>query len=159
MSDASPPVPSPHTTRWGPHRVDSSLGIGRDRWGRVELGQRKASGGGEELAEKEGTLLSLRVLGFVSLLLSSSSVVAAAAQIKKDAFDPPSPGRTHQDGLRPRAVQACMPFLSRLIFDLDASFFPAMTKIVGTLGPKSRSVEVISACLKAGMSGAPHVIF
>ena len=33
------------------------------------------------------------------------------------------------------------------------SFFPAMTKIVGTLGPKSRSVEVISACLKAGMSG------
>ncbi|CAL9121113.1 unnamed protein product [Musa acuminata var. zebrina] len=34
------------------------------------------------------------------------------------------------------------------------SFFPAMTKIVGTLGPKSRSVEVISACLKAGMSVA-----
>ncbi|RWW25123.1 hypothetical protein GW17_00010554 [Ensete ventricosum] len=37
-------------------------------------------------------------------------------------------------------------------------FFPAMTKIVGTLGPKSRSVEVISACLKAGMSGMPHVL-
>ncbi|KAL2345163.1 hypothetical protein Fmac_006448 [Flemingia macrophylla] len=35
-----------------------------------------------------------------------------------------------------------------------ASFFPAMTKIVGTLGPKSRSVDVISACLKAGMSVA-----
>ncbi|XVE96528.1 hypothetical protein REPUB_Repub02eG0230200 [Reevesia pubescens] len=34
------------------------------------------------------------------------------------------------------------------------SFFPAMTKIVGTLGPKSRSVEVISGCLKAGMSVA-----
>ncbi|XP_042467789.1 pyruvate kinase 1, cytosolic-like [Zingiber officinale] len=34
------------------------------------------------------------------------------------------------------------------------SFFPAMTKIVGTLGPKSRSVEVIAACLKAGMSVA-----
>ncbi|URD83985.1 Pyruvate kinase [Musa troglodytarum] len=34
------------------------------------------------------------------------------------------------------------------------SFFPAMTKIVGTLGSKSRSVEVISACLKAGMSVA-----
>lgn len=33
------------------------------------------------------------------------------------------------------------------------SFFPAMTKIVGTLGPKSRTVEVISSCLKAGMSG------
>ncbi|RRT72951.1 hypothetical protein B296_00021115 [Ensete ventricosum] len=29
-----------------------------------------------------------------------------------------------------------------------------MTKIVGTLGPKSRSVEVISACLNAGMSVA-----
>ncbi|XP_062166380.1 pyruvate kinase 1, cytosolic isoform X1 [Alnus glutinosa] len=35
-----------------------------------------------------------------------------------------------------------------------ANFFPAMTKIVGTLGPKSRSVEVISGCLKAGMSVA-----
>lgn len=34
------------------------------------------------------------------------------------------------------------------------SFFPAMTKIVGTLGSKSRSVEVISACLKVGMSVA-----
>ncbi|XP_068662756.1 pyruvate kinase 1, cytosolic-like [Aristolochia californica] len=34
------------------------------------------------------------------------------------------------------------------------NFFPAMTKIVGTLGPKSRSVEVISSCLKAGMSVA-----
>ncbi|KAL4009789.1 hypothetical protein IC575_031105 [Cucumis melo] len=28
-----------------------------------------------------------------------------------------------------------------------------MTKIVGTLGPNSRSVQVISACLTAGMSG------
>nr|AQP26310.1 pyruvate kinase [Diospyros kaki] len=35
-----------------------------------------------------------------------------------------------------------------------ASFFPAMTKIVGTLGPRSRSVEVISGCLRAGMSVA-----
>ncbi|XWS66266.1 hypothetical protein CRYUN_Cryun05aG0184900 [Craigia yunnanensis] len=34
------------------------------------------------------------------------------------------------------------------------SFFPAMTKIVGTLGPKSRTVEIISGCLKAGMSVA-----
>ncbi|PIN06013.1 Pyruvate kinase [Handroanthus impetiginosus] len=34
------------------------------------------------------------------------------------------------------------------------SFFPAMTKIVGTLGPNSRSVEVISGCLNAGMSVA-----
>ncbi|XVE68676.1 hypothetical protein DITRI_Ditri09bG0087700 [Diplodiscus trichospermus] len=34
------------------------------------------------------------------------------------------------------------------------SFFPAMTKIVGTLGPKSRNVDIISGCLKAGMSVA-----
>ncbi|XP_022857501.1 pyruvate kinase 1, cytosolic-like [Olea europaea var. sylvestris] len=34
------------------------------------------------------------------------------------------------------------------------NFFPAMTKIVGTLGPKSRSVEIISRCLEAGMSVA-----
>ncbi|KAJ4720663.1 Pyruvate kinase family protein [Melia azedarach] len=34
------------------------------------------------------------------------------------------------------------------------TFFPAMTKIVGTLGPRSRTVEVISDCLKAGMSVA-----
>eukprot|EP00249_Psilotum_nudum_P008328 c21197_g1_i1 orf=253-1836(+) len=34
------------------------------------------------------------------------------------------------------------------------SFFPAMTKIIGTLGPRSRSVEVIETCLKAGMSVA-----
>ncbi|KAK4385612.1 Pyruvate kinase, cytosolic [Sesamum angolense] len=34
------------------------------------------------------------------------------------------------------------------------NFFPAMTKIIGTLGPNSRSVEVISGCLKAGMSVA-----
>jgi len=34
------------------------------------------------------------------------------------------------------------------------NFFPAMTKIVGTLGPKSRSVDTISSCLKSGMSVA-----
>lgn len=34
-----------------------------------------------------------------------------------------------------------------------------MTKIVGTLGPNSRSVEVISGCLKAGMSGKFHITF
>ncbi|EEC84527.1 hypothetical protein OsI_31247 [Oryza sativa Indica Group] len=36
------------------------------------------------------------------------------------------------------------------------SFFPAMTKIVGTLGPKSHSVDTISSCLKAGMSDAEY---
>ncbi|KAJ9159849.1 hypothetical protein P3X46_025311 [Hevea brasiliensis] len=35
-----------------------------------------------------------------------------------------------------------------------STFFPAMTKIVGTLGPKSRTVEIISGCLNAGMSVA-----
>ncbi|PWA80716.1 pyruvate kinase [Artemisia annua] len=35
-----------------------------------------------------------------------------------------------------------------------SSYFPSMTKIVGTLGPKSRSVDVISKCLMAGMSVA-----
>ncbi|KAF8015729.1 hypothetical protein BT93_H1300 [Corymbia citriodora subsp. variegata] len=29
-----------------------------------------------------------------------------------------------------------------------------MTKIVGTLGPRSRSADIISSCLKAGMSVA-----
>lgn len=43
-------------------------------------------------------------------------------------------------------------FLNKYVLRFQ-NFFPAMTKIVGTLGPKSRSVEVISACLKAGMSG------
>ncbi|XP_057785204.1 pyruvate kinase 2, cytosolic-like isoform X2 [Salvia miltiorrhiza] len=36
----------------------------------------------------------------------------------------------------------------------STNFFPALTKIVGTLGPKSRSVEAISGCLQAGMSVA-----
>ncbi|CAM8913640.1 unnamed protein product [Rhodiola kirilowii] len=44
--------------------------------------------------------------------------------------------------------------MSSILEPSKASFFPAMTKIVGTLGPKSRSVEVISSCLKAGMSVA-----
>ncbi|GMH30171.1 hypothetical protein Nepgr_032014 [Nepenthes gracilis] len=35
-----------------------------------------------------------------------------------------------------------------------ASFFPAMTKIVGTIGPRSQTVEIISSLLKAGMSVA-----
>ncbi|OVA17880.1 Pyruvate kinase [Macleaya cordata] len=35
-----------------------------------------------------------------------------------------------------------------------STFYSAMTRIVGTLGPKSRSVEVLSGCLNAGMSVA-----
>ncbi|XP_021669968.2 pyruvate kinase 1, cytosolic isoform X3 [Hevea brasiliensis] len=38
--------------------------------------------------------------------------------------------------------------------DASSTFFPAMTKIVGTLGPKSRTVEIISSCLSSGMSVA-----
>ncbi|KAF1871670.1 hypothetical protein Lal_00020464 [Lupinus albus] len=44
--------------------------------------------------------------------------------------------------------------MSSILEPSKPSFFPAMTKIVGTLGPKSRSVEVISRCLEAGMSVA-----
>ncbi|KAG8386818.1 hypothetical protein BUALT_Bualt03G0188400 [Buddleja alternifolia] len=42
--------------------------------------------------------------------------------------------------------------LSLVEYELvNANFFPAVTKIGGTLGPRSRSVEVISDCLKAEM--------
>ncbi|XP_078434040.1 pyruvate kinase 1, cytosolic [Wolffia australiana] len=44
--------------------------------------------------------------------------------------------------------------MSSILEPSKPSFFPAMTKIVGTLGHKSSSVEVISSCLKAGMSVA-----
>ncbi|KAK8563483.1 hypothetical protein V6N12_035629 [Hibiscus sabdariffa] len=44
--------------------------------------------------------------------------------------------------------------MSSILEPSKDSFFPALTQIVGTLGPKSRSVEVISGCLKAGMSVA-----
>ena len=44
--------------------------------------------------------------------------------------------------------------LIRFGFELQ-SFFPVMTKIVG---PKSRSEEVISSCLTAGMSGMRFLI-
>ncbi|KAL3838229.1 hypothetical protein ACJIZ3_022820 [Penstemon smallii] len=44
--------------------------------------------------------------------------------------------------------------MSTILEPSKPSYFPAMTKIVGTLGAHSRSVEVISGCLKAGMSVA-----
>ncbi|KAK4481140.1 hypothetical protein RD792_012018 [Penstemon davidsonii] len=40
------------------------------------------------------------------------------------------------------------------ILEPSKASFSAMTKIVGTLGPRSRSVEVISSCLKTGMTVA-----
>ncbi|PKA66767.1 Pyruvate kinase, cytosolic isozyme [Apostasia shenzhenica] len=44
--------------------------------------------------------------------------------------------------------------LASVLAPSKPGFFPSLTKIVGTLGPKSRSVEVIEACLSAGMSVA-----
>lgn len=55
-------------------------------------------------------------------------------------------------------LSICYRLRESLVLLALQSFFPAMAKIVGTLGPKSRSVEVISACLKAGMSGMLLVI-
>ncbi|KAL8509329.1 hypothetical protein ACS0TY_016508 [Phlomoides rotata] len=46
------------------------------------------------------------------------------------------------------------PIRMATILEPSKASFSAMTKIVGTLGPRSRSVEVISSCLKAGMSVA-----
>ncbi|KAI9118742.1 hypothetical protein K1719_010187 [Acacia pycnantha] len=44
--------------------------------------------------------------------------------------------------------------MSSILEPSKPSFFPAMTKIVGTLGQKSRSVDTIARCLDAGMSVA-----
>ncbi|EEF33220.1 pyruvate kinase, putative [Ricinus communis] len=44
--------------------------------------------------------------------------------------------------------------LSSILTPSKPSYLPSLTKIVGTLGPKSRSVETIEACLNAGMSVA-----
>ncbi|KAE9465889.1 hypothetical protein C3L33_02197, partial [Rhododendron williamsianum] len=44
--------------------------------------------------------------------------------------------------------------LANVISGVFQKFFPSLTKVVGTLGPNSRSVEVIEACLEAGMSVA-----
>ncbi|KAK6152341.1 hypothetical protein DH2020_014976 [Rehmannia glutinosa] len=46
------------------------------------------------------------------------------------------------------------PIRMATILEPSKASFSALTKIVGTLGPRSRSVEVISACLKAGMTVA-----
>ncbi|XP_073099533.1 pyruvate kinase 1, cytosolic isoform X1 [Elaeis guineensis] len=44
--------------------------------------------------------------------------------------------------------------LASVLAPSKEKYFPSLTKIVGTLGPKSRSVETIEACLVAGMSVA-----
>ncbi|KAF9591634.1 hypothetical protein IFM89_005215 [Coptis chinensis] len=44
--------------------------------------------------------------------------------------------------------------LNSVLTSPKPSFLPSLTKIVGTLGPKSRSVEVLESCLKAGLSVA-----
>lgn len=53
----------------------------------------------------------------------------------------------------------CLCLMGFVCFLILQNFFPSMTKIVGTLGPKSRSVETISACLKAGMSGNLEICY
>ncbi|XP_043702279.1 pyruvate kinase 2, cytosolic-like isoform X2 [Telopea speciosissima] len=44
--------------------------------------------------------------------------------------------------------------LASVLTSSKPNFLPSLTKIVGTLGPKSRSVKVIEGCLNAGMSVA-----
>ncbi|ONI21820.1 hypothetical protein PRUPE_2G091200 [Prunus persica] len=44
--------------------------------------------------------------------------------------------------------------MASILESSKSTFFPAMSRIVGTLGINSQSVETISACLKAGMSVA-----
>ncbi|XAR68431.1 Pyruvate kinase [Bertholletia excelsa] len=44
--------------------------------------------------------------------------------------------------------------LASVLTPSKPSFLPSLTKVIGTLGPNSRSVQVIEACLKAGMSVA-----
>uniref|UniRef100_A0A7N0TUK2 Pyruvate kinase n=2 Tax=Kalanchoe fedtschenkoi TaxID=63787 RepID=A0A7N0TUK2_KALFE len=44
--------------------------------------------------------------------------------------------------------------LSSVLTSSKPNYITSLTKIVGTLGPKSCSVEIIEACLKAGMSVA-----
>ncbi|PON34382.1 Pyruvate kinase [Trema orientale] len=44
--------------------------------------------------------------------------------------------------------------LSSVLTSSKLSLIPSLTKIVGTLGPKSRSIGIIEACLNAGMSVA-----
>ncbi|XLS79243.1 hypothetical protein HN51_063468 [Arachis hypogaea] len=50
-------------------------------------------------------------------------------------------------GFAPKESQVLFPASSNM-----NSFFPAMTKIVGTPDPKSRSIDTISRCLDAGIS-------
>ncbi|KAJ1685922.1 hypothetical protein LUZ63_017312 [Rhynchospora breviuscula] len=44
--------------------------------------------------------------------------------------------------------------LASVLAPTKDKFFPSLTKIVATLGPKSRSVETLEKCLKTGMSVA-----
>lgn len=111
-----------------------------------------------------------------------------STSVTEDAFQSSSSRGADQDGFNPRAFQICelslslsqldnlvSQFFIDLQFRMDSilllrlflwslfdvfsqSFFPALTKIVGTLGPKSRSVEALSGCLKAGMSGTNDLL-
>ena len=61
----------------------------------------------------------------------------------------------HMEGFVIFVIDLCL-MVRGLIWQ---TVYSAMTKIVGTLGPKSRSVEIISDCLKAGMSGTKCLTF
>ncbi|KAM7270531.1 hypothetical protein ACFE04_029745 [Oxalis oulophora] len=51
-------------------------------------------------------------------------------------------------------LERCFVFLLMMLRQQMQGFLQSLTKVFGTLGPKSRSVETISACLNAGMSVA-----
>uniref|UniRef100_M1CM03 pyruvate kinase n=1 Tax=Solanum tuberosum TaxID=4113 RepID=M1CM03_SOLTU len=68
--------------------------------------------------------------------LSSLTAVAVTIGNRKNALGELAPRRTDSDGFDSRSIKA------------------SMMKIVGTLGPKSRSVEIISSCLELGMPDA-----
>uniref|UniRef100_J3N605 Pyruvate kinase n=1 Tax=Oryza brachyantha TaxID=4533 RepID=J3N605_ORYBR len=81
---------------------------------------------------------------------------------EEEGGDPPPPSRSdprseERKGGKMHSTNLLLEEPIRMASILEpskASFFPAMTKIVGTLGPKSRAANPISACLKAGMSVA-----
>ncbi|KAA0036916.1 pyruvate kinase 2, cytosolic-like [Cucumis melo var. makuwa] len=50
-------------------------------------------------------------------------------------------------------TEECVSTMADVTRLLMKRFFPTMTKIVGTVGPNSRSVQVISACFTAAMLG------
>ncbi|KAF0896540.1 hypothetical protein E2562_024393 [Oryza meyeriana var. granulata] len=75
---------------------------------------------------------------------------ALASPPSSSRSDPRSEGKMHSTNLLLEEPIR----MASILEPSKPSFFPAMTKIVGTLGPKSRAIDTISSCLKAGMSVA-----